>query len=175
MLLDQQGRCKNAQRYQDCNDFVGAVGSFQEKGGTDTCPALQTMNRRKKIDRGIHGVDQLYQAAAQTGSGDLRAGKRGWTQQKKEQADYFGTDIADGKTITQPLAVSGNENITDTPLDECKNIKKNKGSHKGKGFVKRSLPAGKGQKAAKLTGSGINKGVDQESHSQWENRIFWYQ
>lgn len=25
MLFDQQGRCKNAQRHQDCNDFVGAV------------------------------------------------------------------------------------------------------------------------------------------------------
>lgn len=174
MLLDQQGRCKNAQRHQDRNDFVGAVGSFQEKGGTDACPALQTMNGRKKIDRGIHGVDQLYQTVAQTGSGDLRTGKSGWKQQKKEQTDDFGADIADGKAITQLPAVSGNENITDNPLDECKNIKKNKGSHKGKGFVKRSLPAGKGQKAAKLTDSGINKGIDQESQPYWKNCIFWY-
>ena len=174
MLLDQQGRCKNAQRHQDRNDFVGAVGSFQEKGGTNTGPAFQTMNGRKKIDRGIHGVDQLYQTAAQISPGDLRAGKSGWKQQKKEQTDDFGADIADGKAITQLPAVSGNENITDNPLCECKNIKKHKRSHKGKGFVKGGLPDGKGQKPAQLTNPGIDAGIDQESQPYWKNCIFWY-
>lgn len=175
MLFDQQGRCKNAQRHQNRNDFVGTVGSFQEKGGTDACPALQTMNGRKKIDRGINGVDQLNQTAAQIGPGDLRTDECGWKQQKKEQTDYFGADITDCKAITQLPAVSGNENITDAPLYKCKDIKKHKRSHKGKNPVDGGLPDGKGQKTAKLSDSGIDACIDQKGQSQWENGILWYQ
>ena len=96
----------------------------------NAAPAFQTMNRWKKIHRGIHLINQADQLFTNTVSSDIRSYQCGRKQQEKSQTEQLGDHISVDKLITERLSFPGNQQIIDNPLYIGQKIEKDEWSKK---------------------------------------------